>query len=129
MATPPISKVLVIDDELAIREATQIMLQDWGCEPVLADSAESALDVIAQTGRSPEVIIADYRLRNSKTGVEAIETLHAKYGRDIPAIIITGDTAPDRLREAEASGYHLLHKPLAPARLRALLSYVLSQRH
>lgn len=121
--------VLVIDDELAIREATQIMLQDWGCEPVLADSAESALDVIAQTGRSPEVIIADYRLRNSKTGVEAIETLHAKYGRDIPAIIITGDTAPDRLREAEASGYHLLHKPLAPARLRALLSYVLSQRH
>jgi signal transduction histidine kinase/CheY-like chemotaxis protein len=118
--------VVVIDDELAIREATQIMLEGWGCEVVLADSGDAAMVAIAQTGRPPEAIIADYRLRNSKTGVEAIKGLHAKYGRDIPAIIITGDTAPDRLREAEGSGYHLLHKPLAPARLRALLSHVLS---
>lgn len=118
--------VVVIDDERAIREATKITLEGWGCETVLADSGETALAGLAQCGRSPDVILADYRLRSGETGAGAVEGLQAKYGRHIPAIIITGDTAPDRLREAEASGYHLLHKPLAPARLRALLAHVLA---
>lgn len=124
----PPALVVVIDDELAIREATRVMLGGWGCEAVLADSGDTALAAVAGSGRAPQAIIADYRLRNGETGAHAIAGLHALYGRDIPAIIITGDTAPDRLREAEASGYHLLHKPLAPARLRALLSHVLSGR-
>ncbi len=122
------SLVVVIDDELAVREATQIMLEGWGCDVVTADSGDGALDALTQYERAPEVIIADYRLRNNKTGVEAIKSLHAQYGSDIPAIIITGDTAPDRILEAETSGYHLLHKPLAPARLRALLSHVLAEQ-
>lgn len=121
----PFALVVVIDDELAIREATQTLLLDWGCNPVLADSAETAL---ACLDRRPQVIIADYRLRDGKTGVEVIELIHARYGGDIAAILITGDTAPIRLREAQASGYYLLHKPLAPAQLRALLSHLLVEK-
>ena len=117
--------VVVIDDELAIREAMRTLLSGWGCDTVLADSGDAALATLARADRPPEVIIADHRLRDGETGVEAIERLKAGHGRDIPAIIITGDTAPDRLREAQASGYSLLHKPIAPARLRALLSRIL----
>lgn len=120
--------LVVIDDELAIRDATKLMLEDWGCEVVLADSAATALSALVKIDRIPDVIIADYRLRNNKTGAEAILDLHAKFGTDIPAIIVTGDTAPDRLREAESSGNYLLHKPLAPGRLRALLSHILSRK-
>jgi two-component system, sensor histidine kinase len=46
-------------------------------------------------------------------------------GNDVPAIIISGDTAPERLREAHSSGFHLLHKPVRPAKLLALLAFVL----
>ena len=35
----------------------------------------------------------------------------------VPALLITGDTAPERLREAFSSGVPLLHKPLAPDEL------------
>jgi len=117
----------VIDDELAIREATQTLLSGWGCDTLLADSGDAALATLTRADRLPEVIIADYRLRDGKTGVEAVERLKASHGRNIPAIIITGDTAPDRLREAQASGYYLLHKPIAPAKLRALLSRILEE--
>ena len=125
----PSVRVLVIDDEPAIRAATQTLLTDWGIgDVILADSADTALAALAQHGQPPQVIIADYRLRNEQTGAQAIERIQAQYGAHIPAIIITGDTAPERLREAEASGHHLLHKPLAPAQLRALLRHILVEQ-
>jgi CheY-like chemotaxis protein len=41
---------------------------------------------------------------------------------DMPAFLMTGDTAPERLREAAASGFHLLHKPVQPMALRAMVN-------
>jgi CheY-like chemotaxis protein len=62
-------------------------------------------------------VISDYRLREQRTGVEAIMALRALWRPDLPALLITGDTAPERLREAVASGLPLLHKPVSPSRL------------
>ena len=61
------------------------------------------------------------RLRDGKTGAQAIECLRAKFNSMIPAIIVTGDTDPERLREAQKSGNALIHKPAQPAKLRAFL--------
>ena len=72
----------------------------------------------------PQAIIADYRLRDGKTGVQAIARLREHFGADIPALIITGDTAPNRLIEADASGHTLMHKPVQPGKLRAYLSNI-----
>jgi signal transduction histidine kinase/CheY-like chemotaxis protein len=118
--------VVVIDDEEAVREAMREVLQQWDCRPLLASSAEDALEQLASLDSPPRAVIADYRLREEKRGAEAIERIRAACGTDIPGIIITGDTAPDRLREAEASGYHLMHKPVRPVRLRALLNYLVA---
>ena len=117
--------LVVIDDERAVLEGMREVLQQWGCRPLLAGSADEALAQLAAAGQRPTAVIADYRLRAGETGIAAIERIQSEYGADIPGVIITGDTAPDRLREAEASGYHLLHKPVRPARLRALLSFLL----
>jgi CheY-like chemotaxis protein len=57
-----------------------------------------------------------------------IERLHDRLGAAIPALLISGDTAPERLRDASAKGFHLLHKPVSPLRLRALLHQLLSPR-
>jgi len=62
----------------------------------------------------PALIIADYRLREDKTGDEAIALIRDELNRDIPALIITGDTSPERVREAAQSGTRLLHKPVTP---------------
>ena len=70
---------------------------------------------------SPDLIISDYRLSDGQNGIEAIEKLREAFNLSIPAFLISGDTAPERLREARASGYHLLHKPVRPRALRAML--------
>jgi CheY-like chemotaxis protein len=76
----------------------------------------------------PDLIISDYQLADRKTGIEAIERLRREFGATIPAFLISGDTAPQRLREASVSGYHLLHKPVSPMRLRAMLNQFMQAR-
>lgn len=116
-------RVLVIDDEQAVREGMQAVLQGWGCETILAASEDEALEKL-QDSEPPHAIISDFRLRDGKTGVQAIEGLRRKFDYAIPAIIVTGDTDPERLREAQASGIALMHKPTQPAKLRAYLRSV-----
>jgi CheY-like chemotaxis protein len=113
-------KVLVVDDEASVREGMLHLLRDWGCESEAAESIEDALDLAGAT--PPDIVICDYRLRDQRTGVEAIVQLRAMLGNGLPALLITGDTAPQRLREAQASGVPLLHKPVGPGQLyRALV--------
>jgi CheY-like chemotaxis protein len=66
-------------------------------------------------------VICDYRLREARTGLEAITALRDLLGEDLPAMLITGDTDPVRLREAMDSGVPLLHKPVAPDQLHEAL--------
>jgi DNA-binding NarL/FixJ family response regulator len=66
-----------------------------------------------EAGDAPvDLIVADYRLGDGATGLDAIEALCVYIGHSLPAIIVTGDTSPSRIKEATASGYRILHKPI-----------------
>lgn len=108
-------RVLVIDDDEAVRSGMRQLLSAWGCECDAADSIEDA-QALARAN-PPGLVISDYRLRELRTGAEAIEALRAEFGARLPALLITGDTAPQRLREARATGVPLLHKPVSPNQL------------
>jgi len=113
-------KVLVVDDEISIREGMQALLAQWGCEVALAASEEEAV-AAARVWGTPGAIVVDYRLGEERTGVQAIDRLRREFGASIPVLIISGDTAAERLREVSATGYQLVHKPVQPAMLRAFL--------
>ncbi|WP_114972729.1 hybrid sensor histidine kinase/response regulator [Rhodoferax ferrireducens] len=114
-------RVLVIDDDESVRAGMLHLLCAWGCECQVAESIEEALELARRL--PPDVVVSDYRLREQRTGVEAIVALRQLTGDALPALLITGDTAPDRLREAQASGVPLLHKPVSPSQLyRGLVS-------
>jgi signal transduction histidine kinase/integral membrane sensor domain MASE1 len=113
--------ILVIDDAPIVLEGTSGLLGKWRCSVVTAGSDEAALIQLAEREQRPDLIISDYHLANGKTGVEAIERIGAAFGASIPAILISGDTAPERLRDAKEKGYILLHKPVEPGRLRAVM--------
>ena len=117
-------RVLLIDDDEAVREGMLHLLKDWGCECAVAESIEEAL-ALARI-EVPDMIISDYRLREQRTGIEAIATLRELLGEALPALLITGDTGPERLREALASGIPLLHKPVSPSQLYRGLDSLLS---
>ena len=113
--------VLVLDDDTVILDAMRSLLGKWGIEVLCASSLGAAAELARKTARTPQLLLVDYRLQDRHTGIHAIDTLQEVLGTTVPAVLLTGDTAPDRLRQAQASGIPLLHKPVQPMRLHALL--------
>lgn len=119
---------LVIEDDPAVREGLGGLMKHWRCTILAVSSIDEALLKLADYEYAPDVILSDYRLPNCTTGIEAITTIRSKYGLKIPALIMTGDTAPDRLKETHASAIPLMHKPFEPRQLKAFLNSVNQQK-
>jgi CheY-like chemotaxis protein len=119
--------VVVIDNDARVLEGMGGLLRNWGCGVVTAATPEAALTDVSRIGREmrPDLIISDYHLNEGQSGITAIAKLREAYGA-VPAFVMSGDTAPERLREARASGLHLLLKPVQPMKLRAMLSQFLT---
>lgn len=114
--------VLVVDDDALVLEGMSGLLEGWGCRvTTFASAAAAVADASIWTGRRPDLIIADYSLPDGQSGLDLIAALHGFFGTDVPAFLVSGDTSPDRLREVRSSGFHLLHKPVSPMALRAML--------
>lgn len=71
------------------------------------------------------MIVTDFRLRHEETGKQALQALRDHLQRLVPAIIMTGDTSPQRLRDARSTSALLLHKPVSTRQLRDALGKVL----
>jgi CheY-like chemotaxis protein len=120
-------QVLVLDDDIAVLEAMQGLLSRWGCQVITANSPAEAVEKIDATVQPLELLIIDYRLPENVSGIEVARNLQNRLDYSVAVLIITGDTEPERLREADASGYPLLHKPVQPAKLRSTLQYLISK--
>ena len=115
--------VLVIDDDASIREASRILLENWGCKVATIATLSEIPDAIDRLGGSVDAAIADYRLAGGETGTEAIRILRDAVGHEVPAVLITGNSVG--LDDMQTDGLPVLSKPLAPARLRSLLVHML----
>jgi len=113
--------VLIIDDEESIREGLTRILELWEYQVIAAVDVDDAIAQLKAQAKKPNVIISDYRLKENKTGVDAITTLHEKYGAEIPALLITGDMMQDRLIDMKKSNVQVLFKPVPPMKLRSFL--------
>jgi signal transduction histidine kinase/CheY-like chemotaxis protein len=114
--------IVVVDDELAIQDAMRAVLTAWGHSVLVAGSSEEMLERVAGRSARPDLVICDLRLRGEENGLDAIERLRSKFREKIPAILITGDTESDRLKQAGQSDCFVMHKPVSNSRLRAAIS-------
>lgn len=119
-------RVLLIDDDEPVCQALKNLLTDCGGWCEVADDLDAALNLLS--GFVPDVLLVDHRLRAHRTGVQAVEVIRQTLGRRVPAVLITGDTAPERLRDAHASGLALLHKPVPAERLLSVLQACRAER-
>jgi two-component system, sensor histidine kinase len=124
----PLENALVafIDDDEAILGAMMEVFDHWGVALAAGVDADQVRAELEELGRKPDIILCDYRLREGRTGIEAIQILREAFGQNIAAALLTGDTAPDTIQAIGASHLAVLHKPLKPAKLRAFLSHLLS---
>lgn len=119
--------IVVIDDEVIIQNAMQSLLEQWGCIVIVATSGREAIEQLSVCARVPDVIVCDYRLRNEEIGSDVIAKLCDEFNENIPALLITGDTAPERIRALVASGFPVLHKPVQEKVLKDTLEGLVHQ--
>jgi signal transduction histidine kinase len=117
-------QLLLIEDNPNARAAVCELLQSWGCQVQVAANQVQALQQMAEHG-VPDVILSDYHLGASETGIACIAALRAQAGGHVPACLMSGETHADFLNEVKAANLPLLHKPVRPAKLRSLLRRML----
>jgi CheY-like chemotaxis protein len=122
----PGGRILVIEDNAAVRRAYQAMLEFSGYEILGAETGEEALALAAREGWRFDAILADHRLGAGLTGTAAAKEISRRAGRAIPTLIVTGDTAREPLTEISASGFAMLHKPVDTDKLFETLAALLS---
>lgn len=113
--------IVAIDDEKDIRDAMSLLLNKWECLAVVAESGREAIEILSKLNRLPDYIISDFRLKNNEEGTESIELIRDEFNSAIPAILITGDTAPERIVAARNYGIDVLYKPFEPEELKHIL--------
>lgn len=121
------ARVLVIEDDPLVLGALDILLDQWGCAVIGAESFDAALERLGPDPEPPDLVISDLRLKGAANGIVAIRQIAKVLDRPVPGLILTGDTDPHRLREARLSGYPILHKPVAPLALRAAVARLLGR--
>lgn len=118
-------RVLVVDDDELVRNSTSGLLESWGCQTLAAGSLVEVRQL--STDVHFDLVVCDYRLPDGN-GLELADCIDTHYEKKPAFILISGDTSPEVLQEVIAKGYHLLHKPVRPAKLRSMLSFVLKQK-
>lgn len=113
---------LVVEDDQYIRMGMEILLESYGAQTLCVPDAESAIQRLNEYAIAPGAIIADYHLSPCMTGIQAIIDIRKHLGWDLPALLVTGDTSADSVRDAIAYGLPVLHKPVNADELLAAIN-------
>jgi two-component system, sensor histidine kinase len=119
--------VLVVDDEEPIREGLRQLLQEWGYQVMAAaDAAQAERATVALEGRV-DLVLSDLHLGSGSGGKELVASVRRLCGREVPAILVTGDTAGQALREVVDGADPVLFKPVQPRHLLEAIRRALEQ--
>jgi signal transduction histidine kinase/ActR/RegA family two-component response regulator len=106
-----LGSVLVIEDEASVRSALRRLLKARGIEATIVATAGEALTLIKEQGLRPDVLLCDYNLRGSSDGIETVRRLRVALGRNLPTVVMTGDTRLQTVNLISAQGIAVLIKP------------------
>lgn len=119
--------VVVVEDDEVVRDALRARLQAWGAQVHAFDDLVSLRAWIdeSDTAVPPDLAVCDFQLP-SGTGIEAVAALRRRHGASLPAVLITGDTAPRDLAKLEHAELPVLHKPFRSESLMVLIERLLT---
>lgn len=118
--------ILLVEDDAAVRGATELYLRAIGHMPIAAASRAEAESVLAAGERRPDLIISDYHLGGGETGVDAIIAVRKQMGRTLPALLLSGDTSTALRQHADLPACRILSKPVDVEQLSSAISGSLS---
>jgi len=114
-------RCLVVDDDPAILDGSRTLLEQWGCQVECAATRAAALSRLGAEDVHFDVVLCDLQLAHDEDGMEVI-TVARQLQPDALPVLVSGATGPEVLQRLRQGGVMQLTKPVAPAKLRALLS-------
>lgn len=134
-APPPAVKVagngrfaVLVDDDAIVLLGLKATFEGWGYEVLAAGSADQALARLRERGQRPDIVVSDYRLREGRSGTEAILRIRESFGAGIPGVVLTGETGSEVQQDALEHGLHVIHKPVTPRQLGDVLEGLFAGR-
>ncbi len=127
-ATPGLvtARILVVEDEPDLRQLTEMLLKKSGHVVDTAATLEEASLLAARQDGFPDLLIADYNLPNSKTGIELARVLRKKKA-SLPVIILTGDISASTRNLIAQDGLTQMNKPVSAEALESRIQAMLVQ--
>lgn len=118
------ARILLVDDDAGVRNATAMLLRVEGFEVLCAASLAQADEALRKDPRI-DLVIADYHLQHGETGIEAIATARTFAGEHLGAILVSGDTS-SALREVKATDrLRIVSKPIRADELLSIVAELL----
>ena len=120
-------RVVGLEDDADGQAAVLDLMASWGCEAVAGQNAREivASALVTQGGFVPHVVISDFQLSDGHHGPDEIRELRHHFEDErLPAALLTGETGSDRLRDLDAFGLEVLHKPVRADDLAKLLARI-----
>jgi PAS domain S-box-containing protein len=114
------ARILLVDDDAGVRNATAMLLRVEGFE-VLCAASLGEVDAALRKDPRIDIVIADYHLQHGETGIDAIAAARSFAGESLGAVIVSGDTS-STLREVPAT--HRLRIASKPIRADELLALI-----
>ena len=130
-AAPPLRgcRIAAIDDDPAVLGAVRALLEARGATIVTGDTCAHIVAAMAAAGLDAvDLVVADLRLAEGRSGVEEIGALRRALRRAVPALVVSGDTADESRQEARRAGIMLLQKPLVAEALEANVVALVARR-
>jgi two-component system CheB/CheR fusion protein len=124
-SVPVAGTILIIDDDPIVRNMVKMLLDQEGHRTTVAGDVATALDIAKKDAAKLDLVIADYNLSCGASGLDAIAGLRQQLGRDIPAIVLTGDIATITLRTIADQGHIQLNKPVKSQQLISQIQHLL----
>ena len=123
--TPPRDyRILLVEDDQGVRDATRLLLKVEGYRVLVAASREEALALVAQHG-AVDLVITDFHLAQGVSGLDVIQALRQRDPAPFQVIIVTGDTSAAMRELPQDMHLRLLPKPVHADELLALIGELL----
>ncbi len=118
--------VLIVENDASTAEAMRRLLQNWDAEVSAFRDLGEVRAALAAGLREPDILVLDYHLDDGACGLDVATYLRAVCPAPLPVILTTADYAPEIEARTDLLGIELMRKPVKPAQLRSLLTYMLA---
>ncbi|MEX2034195.1 MAG: response regulator [Xanthobacteraceae bacterium] len=102
--------ILVVEDDVFIREIAEMMIQDWGHDTLSASDGDEALSFL-RSARHIDALFTDIYLKNSVLGGCELAHQAIELRPKLRVLYTTGNFVTDKMKDLFVEGTQFLRKP------------------